>query len=94
MAKANDDSLDDWKKFFDELQNESPRAAVIIARAFLDSQLQDLLSKFFVDDPKIVDELLGTDRPLSSFSSRIKTAYCLGLISKNIYHDLETIRKI
>ena len=86
--------LDYWNKFFEELQNESPRAAVIIAGAFLDSQLKDLLSKFFVDDPKVVDKLLGIDRPLSSFSSHIKTAYCLGLISKNIYQDLQVIRKI
>jgi mannitol operon repressor len=32
--------------------------------------------------------------PLSSFSSRIKAAYCLGLISHSMYYDLETIRKI
>ena len=92
MTNSNNDSLDDWKKFFDELQNESPRAAVIIAGAFLDSQLRDLLSNFLVDDPKVVDEFLGSeknpDRPLSSFSSRIKAAYCLGLISKSIYQDL------
>jgi len=98
MDKMKDDSLDDWNKFYEELQNESPRAAVIIAGAFLDSQLRDLLSSFLVDDPKVVDEFLGSDknpdRPLSSFSSRIKAAYCLGLISKSIYDDLETIRKI
>ena len=98
MSETKDDSLDDWNKFFEELQNESPRAAVIIAGAFLDSQLRDLLSSFLVDDPKIVDEFLGSDknpdRPLSSFSSRIKAAYCLGLIGKSIYQDLNVIRTI
>ena len=98
MNKTKDDSLDDWNQFYEELQNESPRAAVIIAGAFLESQLRDLLSSFLVDDPKVVGELLGSDkkadRPLSTFSSRTKAAYCLGLISRSIYDDLETIRKI
>ena len=98
MTRTNVDPLTDWKGFFKEIQNESPRAAVIIASAFLDAQLRNLLSKYFVGDPDVVDELLGTekkpDRPLSSFSSRIKAAYCLGLISKNTYQDLNTVRKI
>jgi hypothetical protein len=41
----------------------------MIASAFLDAQLRNLLVKSFIDDPKIVDELLGAedkpDRPLS-----------------------------
>lgn len=98
MNDTKDDLTDDWNKFFEELQNETPRASVIIAGAFLDSQLRALLSKFFIDDAKVVDEFLGSDknpdRPLSSFSSRIKATYCLGLISKSIYHDLNVIRTI
>lgn len=89
--------LTDFKGFYEELQNESARGAVIIASAFLDAQLRNLLSKSFIDDPKIVDELLGAedkDGPLSSFSSRTKAAYCLGLISQSMYSDLDKIRKI
>jgi DNA-binding MltR family transcriptional regulator len=92
------DPLTDWKGFYEEIQNESARGAVIITGAFLDAQLRNLISKSFIDDPKIVDELLGADnkpdRPLSSFSSKIKAAYCMGLISKSMYSDLEAIRKI
>jgi DNA-binding MltR family transcriptional regulator len=98
MNKTANDPLADWNSFFKEIQDESPRAAVIIASAFLDAQLRVIIGKSLVDDPKIVDELLGSedkpDRPLSSFSSRIKMAYCLGLISKSVYHDLDLIRKI
>jgi DNA-binding MltR family transcriptional regulator len=90
--------LTNWNGFLEEIQNESPRASVIIASAFLDAQLRQLISNFLIDDPKVVDELLGSedkiDRPLSTFSARIKAAYCLGLIGKNIYDDLEAIRKI
>lgn len=87
-----------WKEFFEEFQNESPRAAVIISGAFLDSLLRDLICSFMINDIKKVNELLGdvdgSEAPLSSFSARIKTAYCLGLITKKEYDDLNLIRKI
>lgn len=94
MAEKKNDPLSDYKGFFEELQKESPRAAVILAGAFLDAQLRNLLSKFLVDDPKIVDKLIGSERPLSTFGSRILSAYSLGLIGRMMYDDLETIRKI
>jgi DNA-binding MltR family transcriptional regulator len=98
MAEENGNPLTDWKGFYEELQSESPRAAVIIASAFLDAQLRELIARSLVDDEKEVDELLGTenkpDRPLSSFSARIRTAYCMGLIGESMRHDLNVIRKI
>ena len=88
-----------WDIFFEEFQNETPRAAVIISGAFLDSLLRDLLASFMIEnDKKAVDELLGTennsDTPLSSFGARIKLAYCLGLISAVEYNDLKCIKFI
>lgn len=87
----------DWKQFFEEFQQESPRAAVIISAAFLDSLLRDLIASFMIED-KVVNELIGTDEgsdaPLSNFSARIKTAYCLGLIDKREFDDLNIIRRI
>lgn len=87
-----------WELFFEEFQGETPRAAVIISGAFLDSLLRDLIASFMIEDKKKVDELLGTEdgseAPLSSFSARIKTSYCLGLITKSEFDDLNQIRKI
>ena len=87
-----------WELFFDELNNESPRAAVILSGAFLDSMLRDILKAFMIENDKIVDELLGNekiaDTPLSSFGARLKACYCLGFISKNEYDDLNCIRNI
>ena len=93
-------NLDDynWKEFFEEFQNETPRAAAIISGAFLDSLLRDLLASFMINERKTVDELLGTeknsDTPLGSFGARITTAYCLGLISKIELNDLRQIKNI
>lgn len=90
--------LNDWQGFFENFQNESPRAAIIMGAAFLDAQLRELIANFLIDEKNVVEELLGNDdkgeRPLSSFSSRTKTAYCLGLISRDEYEDLNIIRKI
>jgi DNA-binding MltR family transcriptional regulator len=92
MSENKKNPLTDWDAFFDELQNESPRAAVIIASAFLDAQLRAILANSFIDEGKVVEELLDSD--LFTFSSRIKTVYCMGLISESIYHDLNIVRKI
>jgi DNA-binding MltR family transcriptional regulator len=92
MSETKVDPLTDWDGFFKELQNESPRAAVIIASAFLDAQLRAILLNSFVDGKNVGEELLDSD--LFTFSSRIKIAYCLGQINESIYHDLNIIRKI
>jgi DNA-binding MltR family transcriptional regulator len=98
MTKTIIDPLTDWKGFYEELQKESARGAVIIAGAFLDAQLRNLISKFLIDDKDAVNEFLGTEKnhnaPLSSFNSRIKAAYCLRLIDKIMYEDLLAINRI
>lgn len=86
-------SIEDWNGFFEEIQKESPRAAIIISAAFMDEWLRELIVNFMVDS-KVVESLLGQNRPLSSFSSRISTAYCLGLISSDQYDDLILVRNI
>jgi DNA-binding MltR family transcriptional regulator len=91
MKKTTDDPLNDWEGFFEELQSESPRASVIIASAFLDAQLRLLISKTLVDIPEAEKFL---DHELRTFSSRIKAAYCLGLINENIFDDLNVVNNI
>jgi mannitol operon repressor len=92
------DPMKDLQGFLQEFQNESSRAAVILGASFLDAQLRQILANFMIDPENAVDELLGDEdiheRPLSTFSARIKAAYCLGLISKNERDDLNLIRRI
>jgi hypothetical protein len=84
--------LEDYEGFFKEIQEESPRSAVIISAAFINAQLRKLLLNSLVCDGKISENFLG--RELSHFNSRIKLCYCLGLIEKNIYDDLCLIQRI
>jgi len=82
--------------FQQELINSSDRACVILGGAGLDVALYNLLKKFFIND-KIVEELIGVNNgnaPLGTFSSKVKVAYCLGLISEDNYRDLQYVRKI
>jgi DNA-binding MltR family transcriptional regulator len=80
-----------------ELVNSSDRAAVLIGATILDVQLERLLRGFFVDDEQEVNKLIASanqSAPLSSFSARIRAAYCLGLIHKSERDDLSAIREI
>ena len=84
----------DFAGFLNEFDAESDRAAAVLAAAFLDEQIKSLIEDFFVDDSKEVDRLLGINRPLGGFSSRIHVAFCMGLLSRDELHDLRIIRDI
>jgi len=96
LNETNNKAVDDWEGFYEELQNETPRAAVLIAASFLDEWLRRLLQAKMIDDSKAVKALLddSNNGPLSFFSARINAAYCLGLLSKDERDDLNLIRKI
>jgi hypothetical protein len=83
-----------WRKFAEELQNESSdRAKAIIGAAFLDTLLKHLFSAFMYGDKK--NEMLKSGPgPLGSFYARILAAYHFGLITNEEKHDLDIIRKI
>src|SRR5438105_6516131 len=76
------------------LGQESDRGLVLVGSSYLDSCLKTLLKASFVEDRQIIHEMLGRDRPLGSFSSRMKIAYLLGLLELPEYRELDLIRKI
>ena len=61
------------------LQNESDRTAAILASAYLDAGLGDLLRAFLVKGKS--SESLVDNGALSNFSPRIDAAHALGLIT-------------
>lgn len=65
-----------------------------MAAAFLDVELKAMLEFFFVENKSIHKRFFGFGGPCGPFSSRIDTAYLLGLISKSGHQDLTIIRKI
>jgi DNA-binding MltR family transcriptional regulator len=81
-------------RFRSFLSPESDRGCALIAAAFLDDRLAELLKLYFADEPTVADDVLGQSNPLGTFSSRIDVAYLLGLLSKGEHRALHLIRKI
>jgi DNA-binding MltR family transcriptional regulator len=78
----------------DKLEHESDRGAVLITAAWVDDALKEYLRSHLIDDSIVVDKLLGLDRPLGTFSSRITLCYCMGFIGPQIRSDLDVIRDV
>ncbi len=80
-----------------ELLNESDRGCVLVGAAMLEQSLEGLFQHVFKNNEipkKVQSSLFDFNGALSNFSSKIKLAYSLGFISKRLYEDLETVRKI
>jgi len=81
-------------KFRKALTPETDRGCALMAAAFLDEKLKDLLKANLVNDTKLAHKVFDASGPLGSFSSRIDMAYLQGLIPKNAHRDLHLLRKI
>jgi mannitol operon repressor len=84
----------DVARLVDDLQQETDRGAALVGAAFLDDVLDVTLRAVFINDPDIVNKLLGMGRPLESFGARTHLVYCLGLMGSDIYADINLIREI
>ena len=84
--------------FADDLLREvAPRPLVIIGAAKADDLLLQILSRYLLPkraSPKDQDELLEGDRPVATFSARIKLTYRLGIIENTLYVALEQLRAL
>lgn len=89
-----DKSIVEVIKFRHSLNDETDRGCALMAAAYLDYELEELLHKYLLDDPKATSNMLKNNGPLSTFSSKIEIAYLLGLIGKNTRKDLNLIRKV
>jgi DNA-binding MltR family transcriptional regulator len=77
------------------LGKETDRGAALMACAYLDDQLGELLKTRFVEDHSLTKALIDTaGGPLGSFSVRIDVAYLLGVIPKSARRDLHLLRRI
>ena len=91
MADEVERQYPDW---LGEFQDETDRACAVLAAAFLDRALGELLHGFMRDDPKVRERLFGRNHPLTTFGARIDLAFALGLIGTTEHHDLDLVRKI
>jgi DNA-binding MltR family transcriptional regulator len=87
-----------YDNFADDLLAErTPRTMVIVGSSRIDTLLCDILCSYLLPKrakAKDNDELLEGDRPLSTFSSRIKLCYRLGIIDDSFCDALEILRAL
>lgn len=76
------------------IDEKNERSLIILCSSIIDDQLYSILNKFFLDVPEKKEDLLKGDNPLSTFSSRIKTLYRLGIIDEQFRKILDTVRSI
>jgi hypothetical protein len=88
------DAMSAFQSLFNEREAVDERAIAILGGTFLDNILEHTLMSFMVDDEKEKKKLLGVDRAMGTFSSRVTSAYCLGLICATVRDDLRTVGKI
>lgn len=78
-----------------EIRRQTDRSAAIIGAAYVEDALQGLLSAHFVARSKRdIEDLYGSDGPLSRFSAKTRMAYSLGLVGEHTRSDLNHIRAV
>jgi DNA-binding MltR family transcriptional regulator len=100
-------ALRNWPEFFNKLLGMDAarvpdRVIVIMAVAYIEELLNQLLRGFFIDEvgpakPNAeteADRLLKPGMPVGDFASKARLAYCLGLLWEEWYRDLKTIASI
>ena len=77
------------------LYQQTHASVVISAAAIVDSELEESIKLALRAMTKTqYAELFGPMAPLGSFASKIRMAYALNIITKDIYRDLESLRKL
>jgi len=94
LKDSFDSKIDDILKFNHEFRLESDRDCGLMAAAYLDEALKDMLASYMVNDKRLIKDLFNGQGPLATFSSRINIAFALGKLSKEAKNDLHIIRKI
>jgi hypothetical protein len=83
-----------FAEFLEALRHETDRGAALAAAAFAEEILDAILSSFLADVPETRQLMDGFAAPIGSFSARIKLAYTLGLLHKELVDGLHIARQI
>ena len=87
-------AIEEFKNFRHSLFEESDRGCALMAAAFIEEKIGELLRAFCIENKKSYERLFENNGALATFSSKIDLAFLLGLIPKNIFDDLQLLRKI
>ncbi len=82
------------KEFHASLDFETDRGCCLMAAAYLEYQIENILKKKLVDKPSMHERLFDFNGPLGTFSSKIEMSYAIGLIGPKVKQDLLLLKKI
>jgi DNA-binding MltR family transcriptional regulator len=96
LLEELDEGLKRSREFHDTLIGETSRGCALVAAAFLEQRLLELLRARMIESAtaKKFDMLFEGFGPMASFAARSHLAYVLGFIANNVYEDLCLIRGI
>ncbi len=80
--------------FLGDFNKETERGTALAAAAMLDELLGRVIESFLIPNKGSKALLDGFNAPLGTFSSRIASAFALGLVSEVEYRECELIRKV
>jgi DNA-binding MltR family transcriptional regulator len=79
----------------EELEKESDRGCALVASAYLENEISQLLERFFIElSSKSKKILFDFNGPVGTFSSKIEISFALGLITHEIKAALSLVRKV
>lgn len=90
----NEPYVDGLNSMLESLHEHDDRSMVLNMAAFAEDTLELLLLAYLREAKQAKELVNGFNAPLGTFSARIKAAFVLGLVRKDDYDTLETLRKI
>ena len=95
MSKKVHVEIDFGKRISDALSEESDRAGVILVASWADHFLRiKFVQEFDKGNADARSELFSSNGPLATFSAKLNVAFCAGWIDRDVYHDLQVIRRV
>jgi DNA-binding MltR family transcriptional regulator len=79
---------------FEQLTNDSDRAAGLVAAAIVEQRLEEVIKFWLERDVEVQEKLFRASGPLGTFSVKIDLAYLMGIITAEGRNDLVTMKGI
>jgi hypothetical protein len=91
---TGDPDMDSLNRFQSLVRKQDDRAMVLSLAAFAEDTLGRLLLVYLRESKQAKELIEGFNAPFGTFSTRIKGAYTIGLLTKEQYEDLEIARRV
>ncbi|HUT14294.1 MAG TPA: hypothetical protein VMY42_27660 [Thermoguttaceae bacterium] len=95
MANEHVISIGFGKRVAEALSEESDRACVILVASWADHLLRiKLANEFSKGNSDARSSLFTSNGPFATFSAKLNVALCANWIDRDVYHDLQVVRKL